>query len=55
MVALVTTALLSQYTVAEFSTGIPNILSLYNNASINSVAIIRATNLEPKDDDSTVF
>ncbi len=49
-VLLVTTDWLSQNTLAGLSNGIPNIRSLYHNASIISTAILMATNSEPKVD-----
>jgi hypothetical protein len=39
----------------EPSSGIPNILNLYLRDSINSIAILIATNSDPKVDVSTVF
>ena len=52
---LLTTDMLSQNTSAGPSTGIPKHLNLYLRASIISVAILIATNSDPKLDASTVF
>jgi hypothetical protein len=47
--------LLSQNPLVGLSMGIPNILSLYRSPSFISMAILRATNSEPKVEDSIVF
>jgi hypothetical protein len=52
---LVTTLLLSQKPLVGPSIGIPNMRSLYRSASFISVAILRATNSEPKVERSIVF
>jgi hypothetical protein len=51
----ITTLLLSQYIFVGPSSGIPNIRSLYLNASTNSTAILAAIKSKPKVEDSTVF
>ena len=55
IVMFLNTALLSQKTFIEPSMGMPNILSLYCNASICSTAVFMAMNSLPKVLVSTVF
>ncbi len=55
IVALVTTDILSQNTLAGPSIGMPNIHSLYLNDSSISASILISMNSEPNVEDSTVF
>jgi len=55
IVVFFTTVVLSQNKFAGPSNGIPNIHNLYLSASIISVAILRATNSEPKVNVSSIF
>lgn len=47
LVELMTTLLLSQYTLVAPSVGMQNLCNLYRRPSINSTAILVAINLEP--------
>ena len=50
-----TTASLSESNDVGPSTGMPNIHSLYCNASINSIAVFIVMNSDPNVEDSTMF